>query len=97
MFYALICTDKPDSLQLRLDTRPAHLEHLRGLGDALKLGGPMLDEESGDPNGSFVVVEAASEQEARAIAERDPFNKVGIFASIDVRRWDWRTGNPDAQ
>ena len=97
MFYVLICTDKPKSLHTRLKTRPAHLEYLEELGDVLKLGGPMLDEDSGEPNGSLLVVEATSEQEARAIAESDPFNEAGIFASIDVRRWDWRRGNPDAK
>ena len=32
MLFIATCTDKPDSLQLRLDTRPAHLAYLNGLG-----------------------------------------------------------------
>ena len=32
MLYALICTDKPHSLQVRLDNRPAHIEFLKDMG-----------------------------------------------------------------
>ena len=35
MLYALICTDKPHSLQVRLDNRPAHIEFLKDMGDGL--------------------------------------------------------------
>lgn len=34
MLFALLCNDKPDHLQVRLDTRPAHLDYLKSLGDA---------------------------------------------------------------
>ena len=29
MRYALICLDKPNALQTRVENRPAHLEHLQ--------------------------------------------------------------------
>ncbi|TJV22323.1 MAG: hypothetical protein E5Y18_18990, partial [Mesorhizobium sp.] len=31
MLFALICKDKPGSLQVRLDTRPEHVAFLEGL------------------------------------------------------------------
>ena len=96
MFYALICTDKPDSLQLRLDTRPTHREHLKALGDTLKLAGPFTNEDASEMNGSLLIVEADSADEARAIAERDPYAKAGLFADIQVRPWNWTIGNPNA-
>ena len=37
MLFALWCTDKKDSLQLRLDTRPPHVEWLNGLNAEGKL------------------------------------------------------------
>ncbi len=37
MLYALLCTDKPDHLQVRLDTRAAHLDYLNGLGDQTEI------------------------------------------------------------
>ena len=33
MLYALICTDKPDSLALRKANRPEHVRYLQSLGD----------------------------------------------------------------
>jgi len=93
MLYAILCNDKPDSLQVRLDTRPTHLEYLNGLGDALRFAGPFLDGE-GKPNGSMVVVEAESIEQARKIAENDPYAKAGLFAAVDVRPWNWALKNP---
>ncbi|TIM60587.1 MAG: hypothetical protein E5Y60_30735, partial [Mesorhizobium sp.] len=59
MLFALICKDKPGSLQVRLDTRPEHVAFLEGLNGENKLAfaGPFLDAD-GKPNGSLVVVEA---------------------------------------
>ena len=42
MLFIATCTDKPDSLQLRLDTRPAHLAHLNGLGAKVRAAGALL-------------------------------------------------------
>ena len=68
--FVLLCRDKPDSLDLRMETRPAHLEYFQSFGNKLLLGGPMLDGK-GDPIGSMMVIEAADEGEARAIADED--------------------------
>ncbi|RMF07495.1 MAG: YciI family protein [Alphaproteobacteria bacterium] len=96
MLYALICTDKPDSLQLRLDTRDAHIGHLKELGDRLKIAGPFTSEDGSQMTGSLLIVEADSLEEARALAQRDPYYKAGLFADVDVRPWNWTIGNPGA-
>jgi uncharacterized protein YciI len=96
MFYAIICTDKPDSLPLRLETRPAHREHLKGLGGTLKLGGPFTNEDASEMNGSLLVVETDTLEDARAIAKADPYAKAGLFADVQIKPWNWLTGNPDA-
>jgi len=41
MLYALICTDKPNSLAIRRAKRPQHVEYLKSLGGTLKLAGPL--------------------------------------------------------
>jgi uncharacterized protein YciI len=95
MLYALICDDKPNSLQLRMDTRAEHLAHLNGLGDALKFAGPFLDEND-KPCGSMVVIEAESREAAKAIADRDPYAVAGLFETVTVRPWNWAIKNPAA-
>jgi uncharacterized protein YciI len=96
MLFALICTDKPGSLELRLKARPDHLAFLESLGAGLKAAGPFTDD-GGSPNGSLVVIEAADRKVAEATAARDPYAKAGLFAAVDIRPWKWLIKNPEAK
>lgn len=95
MLFALICTDKPGHLDLRLQVRPDHLKYLDSLGPAMKFAGPFTDD-AGQPNGSLVVIEAASRQAAQTIAANDPYARAGLFESVDLRPWKWALKNPEA-
>lgn len=97
MLYAFLCQDKPGALQVRMDTRPAHVEWLNGINAAgtLAFAGPFLDGE-GKPNGSLVVVKAESPEDAKAIADADPYAKAGLFASVEIRPWNWVFNKPEA-
>jgi uncharacterized protein YciI len=97
MLYAAICTDKPDSLALRKANRPEHLAYLESLGDALVFAGPFTEADGESMNGSLIVVEASSLDEACAIIGGDPFAKAGIFASVDIRPWRWTINCPDEE
>ena len=65
--FAITCFDKPDSLDLRMATRPTHLVYLEGqLKDGVVLmAGPLLDEND-KPNGSLLLVETADRAGAEA-------------------------------
>jgi hypothetical protein len=84
MLFAITCTDKPGALALRMETRPAHLEHLKAHESQLQLVGPLLDAE-GKPCGSLLVVEAADRAAAEAFAAADPYARAGLFESVVVR------------
>ena len=84
MLFAITCADKPGGLELRMATRPAHLEHLKANERSLALVGPVLDAE-GKPCGSLLVVEAADQAAAEAFAAADPYAKAGLFESVVVR------------
>ncbi|XSG81689.1 MAG: YciI family protein [Methyloligella sp. ZOD6] len=94
MLYAVICTDKPGSLPLRKEKRPEHLEHLNSLGDQLVFAGPFTEADGVTMNGSLVVIEAETLEDARALAEKDPFFIHGVFETIDIRPWKWSIKNP---
>lgn len=96
MLFALICTDKPGALDLRLATRDAHLEFLATNKDMIRLGGPFINEDASGMNGSLIIVEGNSVEEVRAVAEQDPYAKAGLFESVDIRPWKWTVGNPEA-
>ena len=92
MFYAIIASDAPGSLQARLAARPAHLERLQQLQDAgrLLLAGPHPAVDANDPGeagftGSLVVAEFASLEEARAWADADPYMIAGVYARVTVK------------
>jgi uncharacterized protein YciI len=94
MHYALICTDKPNSLAVRRAKRPEHVEYLQSLGDTLVLAGPFTEADGETMNGSLIVIEATSLQAAKDIAAGDPFAKVGLFASVEIRPWLWVFNKP---
>jgi uncharacterized protein YciI len=94
MLYALICTDKPDSLGIRKANRPEHVEYLQSLDDRLVFAGPFTEPDGQTMNGSLIVIEAASLQAAKEIAAGDPFAKAGLFASVEVRPWLWTLNKP---
>ena len=84
MLFAIVCEDKPAALELRLATRPTHLEYLDSQGEALVQAGPVLDAE-GKPCGSVLIVEAADQAAAEAFAAADPYAQAGLFAKVSIR------------
>jgi len=96
MLFALICTDKPHSLDLRLQVRPDHLKFLDGLGAAVKGAGPFTDDQ-GQPTGTLAIIEATDRAAVKTIADADPYAKAGLFASVDIRPWKWLINNPETK
>jgi uncharacterized protein len=91
MLYAIIGRDAPGTLDRRLAARPAHLERLNALLNEgrLILAGPLPAIDSPDPGpagfqGSLVVAEFPSLEDARVWAEADPYVAAGAFAAVEV-------------
>lgn len=89
--FALNLTDKSGMLETRKAVRPEHLEWLKSSPE-LKLAGPVLDA-AGDACGSLLVIDVADREAAEAWAAQDPYAKAGIFASLDIRRWNHVLGS----
>ena len=85
MRVALMTRDKPDALQIRLDTREAHLAYIKETG-VVEMAGPFLDE-AGQMCGSMIVLDVANLAAARAWAEHDPYNKAGLFSDVRIQEW----------
>ncbi|MET0092204.1 MAG: YciI family protein [Sedimenticola sp.] len=92
MFYAIMGTDREDSLEARLAARPEHLERLKALQEdgRLLIAGPHPAIDSEDPGpagftGSLVVAEFESLEAAKEWAENDPYTLTGVFASVSVK------------
>ncbi len=87
MHFAIVNHDKPDSLDLRMTTREAHLDYLRAVGDDLLVAGPILSDDGETPIGSVLIVEAESLEAAKAFAAGDPYAQAGLFQSSAVTPW----------
>ncbi|MEO6300082.1 MAG: YciI family protein [Paracoccaceae bacterium] len=85
MLVALICRDKPGSLQVRLDNRTAHLGHIQTTG-VVEMAGPFLDE-AGQMCGSLIVLKVADLRAARDWAAGDPYEKAGLFDTVSITEW----------
>ena len=92
MLYAIIAEDIPDSLEKRLNARPAHLARLTELQNQgrLILAGPFPAIDSVDPgpagfSGSLIVAEFIDLGIATTWAEADPFVVAGVYANVTVK------------
>lgn len=87
MHYAIISEDVPDSLPLRKQARPHHLERLETLKaqGRLLLAGPHPIEGEDGFSGSLVVAEFDSLEQAKAWAEADPYVAAGVYAEVIVK------------
>lgn len=91
MLYAILGRDAPNSLDRRLAVRPAHLERLNAMlaEGRLILAGPLPAIDSVDPGsagfqGSLMVVEFATLEEATTWANADPYVTAGVFTAVEV-------------
>ncbi|KAA0068978.1 YciI family protein [Rhodanobacter sp. T12-5] len=92
MWYAIIGTDHPESLEARKSARPAHLARLQQLQDEgrMLLAGPFPAIDSEDPgpagfSGSLIVAEFSTLAEAESWAKADPYVAAGVYRETTVK------------
>lgn len=92
LFYAIISQDIPNSLPLRKEARPAHVERLVALKEQgrLLIAGPHPAIDSADPGeagftGSLVVAEFDSLEDAQSWADADPYIAAGVYEKVTVK------------
>ena len=92
MYYAILCEDVANSLPLRKEARPAHLERVQVLVDEGRLlaAGPHPALDAEDPGetgftGSLIIAEFDSLVQAQAWADEDPYVAAGVYAEVVVK------------
>jgi uncharacterized protein YciI len=95
VFYAIMGTDREDSLEARMLARPEHVERLKQLQSEgrLLIAGPHPAIDSPDPgpagfSGSLIVAEFPSLEAAKAWADADPYTQTGVFSQITVKPYN---------
>ncbi len=93
--FVIHALDAPGRLQTRLDT---YADHRAFLGEAAAHGvviaasGPLVSDDGATPIGSLFLIEAGSIEAVRRFNALDPFAKAGLWASVQVQRFDLRRG-----
>jgi len=92
MFYSIMGTDHPNSLDNRLSVRAEHLERLQQLANAgkLLLAGPHPAIDNDNPGqagftGSLIVAEFNDLKAAQDWANDDPYVTAGVFKEVTVK------------
>jgi len=91
MLFVIIGIDKPDSLDLRLANRDAHLKYWADAG-VVKMGGPFANDDGTVMNGSMLAVEVEDRATAEKLLANDPYNLAGLFERTEIRAWKWLLG-----
>ena len=86
MLIALIARDKPGALQIRLETRDAHVTYLKTTG-VVAQAGPLLDDD-GQMCGSLVVLDLPDMAAAKSWAANDPYAHAGLFEDVQLIQWN---------
>ena len=82
--FMLACFDKPNSLDLRMATREAHLAYARDHVGMIKIAGPILDEAEAMA-GSMFILEAPDRAAVEAFNAADPYQTAGLFGQVEIR------------
>ena len=92
MYYAILAEDVENSLALRQQARPAHLERIARLMDKghLLAAGPHPAIDTSEPGdagftGSLIIAEFESLEAATAWADSDPYVTAGVFSKVIVK------------
>jgi uncharacterized protein len=85
MRVALICHDKLGHSQVRTDNRAAHLAYIAETG-VVDLAGPFVSD-TGEMNGSLIVLNVESMEQAKEWAAGDPYTKAGLFTQVSLTEW----------
>ena len=98
MYVVAFVTHKPGSVEAGSDIQGAFIDYLRDHPDhpgvVVHNAGPTLSDDSDSIVGLLLIAEAPSLDAARAFVADSPYGKADVFADVQVRPWEWRTGRP---
>lgn len=93
--YIIHCLDKADALPRRLEHYDAHRAYLQTAAIKTLVSGPLMSDDGETMIGSCFLVEAADKAAVQAFNSADPFARAGIWASVNIHRFNKRVDNRD--
>jgi len=84
VFFMIQCTDKPDSVELRQQTLPAHKTYLEGQLNSLVWAGARQRDDGKTVYGSFYLLRVPNRRTAEMFVENEPFYRAGLFEKVEL-------------
>lgn len=85
MLYFIYHVDRPDSAEVRTAARLDHLAYIKNFN--VLFAGPTLDDETGNMDGSVIVVDVPNPEALKTFIENDPYTRAGLFERSVVKLW----------
>ena len=88
--------DVEDNAEIRARHLQAHMTHIGAHIAGIRLGGPLLREDTQQPGGGILLVEAQDLGQVRSMVEADPYYQAGLWDDVRIQAFReiinaWRT------
>jgi hypothetical protein len=93
MNYIVYCLDHDGMVEKRLANYDAHKAYLATSPVKTLVSGPVLATDNETMIGSFFLYESDSIEAVQNFNKEDPFNKAGIWKTVDIRPFSKRVDN----
>jgi uncharacterized protein YciI len=93
MHFTVYCLDHPNMVARRLENYDAHKAYLQTAPVKALISGPLTQSDGQTMIGSFFLYEADHIEDIKKFVEGDPFNKAGIWNTVDIRPFIKRVDN----
>ncbi|VXC14675.1 conserved hypothetical protein [Burkholderia sp. 8Y] len=87
MHFTVYCLDHPGMVERRLQHYDDHKAYLKTAPIKTLISGPLLDSDGETMIGSFFLYEADDNGVLLRFVNEDPFNKAGIWKTVDVQQF----------
>ena len=97
MLYIIYQLDRLEGgSEIRAAQRSAHFAYLDAHRDILVLGGALLADDGATREGSVLILNVRTREDAERFSADEPFRKAGLFQRVEIRRMRRGQWNPDA-
>ena len=93
MHYTVYCLDHDNMIERRLEHYEDHKAYLATSPVRMVMSGPLLAGDEKTMIGSFFLYEADDIGDVMRFNSNDPFNKAGIWRTVDIRPFLKRVDN----
>ena len=85
MLYLVYLRDIENNAPIRSRLLDAHMQHIGGYIDSIRLGGPLLRDGSDGQAGGILIVESESSEAVRDMLEADPYYQAGLWDEVRIQ------------